>query len=135
MVKLASPPPGGPASVLVEGGIPYAAVLEPALPDGIRIEDRYYEQYLEGGMRIGVYLMKVVFKGDPPPATRIASVEYRLPSDQIQTVSPPPRPQAYNDFYYDASINTSMKQEKVVVVVIRWRDGKRTTHRMPMRVP
>lgn len=69
-----------PAKVVqLEGTIPFAAEVKPPLPAGLRFEDQYQQQYLEGGILTNYYFFRIWLRGDAVALNRILSVEYQLP--------------------------------------------------------
>lgn len=78
-------PRGGVPSrvVQLEGTIPFAAAVKPPLPAGLRFEDQYQQQYLEGGILTNYYFFRIWLRGDAAALNRIRSVEYQLPQSHF----------------------------------------------------
>lgn len=108
--------------------IPYGASVTPALPPGLRFEDKYETQYLEGTVT-NLYYFRIWLRGDPSALNRVRSVDYRLPEQyfartQIRTTRD-------NDYFLDGHAPKGTSWD--IVAVIRWMNGRSTTHRIPFR--
>ena len=115
-------------TVLVTGAIPFAAEARPALPRGLRFEDKYWQQFLEGTPS-EFYLFRVVLRGDPAARARIRSVEYHLPAASFANTRFEARPET--EYMLENSASKDSKWD--ILAVIQWRDGSSSTHALPFR--
>ena len=117
-----------PRTVLVKGSVPFAAEVRPKLPPGLRFEDKYWQQFLEGSPS-QYYLFRVVLRGDAAALARIRSVEYHLPAAyfaKTQVEAP-----SETEYLLENSAPKGSKWD--IQAVIRWRDGNSSTHALPFR--
>jgi hypothetical protein len=126
-------PRGGmPAKVVqLEGPIPFAAEVKPPLPDGLRFEDRYQAQFLEGVPHKAVYYFFIIWlRGDAAALSQIRSVEYQLPEAYFSR--PRVVARAATEYMIDGSVPSDARFE--IVALIRWKNGTRSSHAIPFRV-
>ena len=114
--------------VALETTVPFSAPVNPALPVGLRFEDKYGMQYLEG-TPTDYYLFRVWLRGEPEALKRIRSVEYRLPEQYFSRA--PIRATAHTEYFLQGSASKRNKWD--IVAVIRWTNGRTSTHRIPFR--
>jgi hypothetical protein len=127
-VFLAESSAGALKKIALETTVPFAAPVRPALPDGLRFEDLYQMQYLEG-TPTDYYHFRVWLRGEPEVLKRIKSVDYRLP-EQFFSRSPI-RGAAHSEYFLNGSASSRNKWD--IVAVIRWTNGKVSTHMLPFR--
>src|SRR6185369_8064372 len=120
--------PGGSSIVKLEGTIPYEAEVNPPLPEGLRFEDRYRTQYLEGGTGEYQYFT-IRLRGDAAALTRIRTVEYQLPESFLR---PKVMAKAFDEYMIDGTTSPGARFE--IVAVIQWKNGTRSTHTIISRV-
>ncbi len=108
--------------------VPFAAPVSPDLPRGLRFEDKYQRELLEGTPS-DYHQFRIWLRGDPTMQARIQSVEYHLPeayfsNTRIKTTRA-------TDFYLEGGASERFKWD--IVAVVRWRNGDVSTHRIPFR--
>ena len=64
------------------GSKSFAADVRPPLPAGLRFEDKYQQQHLEGQVS-NYYWFGIRLRGDAAALNRIRSVEYQLPQSHF----------------------------------------------------
>jgi len=129
-VKLRQSGGAVPKVVRIEGAIPFEAEVTPPLPAGLRFEVHYRPWYLTGVPHEPVeYLFKIQLLGEPAALKRIKSVEYRLPED----VSKRPTISRQLETEYFVEGNMPVKDGIVIIAAIRWKNGERSTHTIPLR--
>lgn len=115
-------PRGGTPSKVVrlEGTIPFAADVKPPLPAGLRFEDQYQQQYLEGGILTNYYFFRIWLRGDAAALNRIRSVEYQLPQSHFS------RPRVVANAGMEYMIDGTMLGDARfdIVALIRWKDAR-----------
>jgi len=114
--------------VALETTVPFSAAVVPALPAGLRFEDLYQMQYLEG-TPTDYYLFRVRLRGEAKALTRIRSVEYRLPEQFFSRA--PIRATAHTEYFLQGSASSRNKWD--IVAAIRWTNGKLSTYSLPFR--
>ncbi len=127
-VKLKGEGDAAAKTFLLEGKVPYAVEVTPPLPTGLRFEDSYVQQYMEG-TPIDYYLFCLNLRGEAGAVARIRSVHYQIvdSADAKTKISP----LMANDFYLEVGMRKDAKWD--VTAVIRWKDGNSTTHKLPVR--
>lgn len=129
-VKLRQRDGTSPKVVRIEGAIPFASEVKPPLPVGLRFEVRYQPWYLEGVPHEPVeYLFKIQLLGEPAAHKRIKSVEYRLPEDESKR----PTVSRRVETEYFAEGRMPIKDGVVIIAAIRWKNGEKSTHTIPLR--
>ena len=125
------PRDGAPPKVgRIEGIVPFVSEVKPPLPIGLRFEVRYRPWYLEGVPHEPVeHLFKIQLLGDPEALKRIKSVEYKLSADESEGSRITGRVES--EYYVEGSMPN--KEGGVIIAVIRWEDGKKSTHTIPLR--
>jgi len=125
-------PEGGAEArtVLVEASIPYTAEVRPTLPAGLRFEDHYREQFLEGTPS-GTWHFRVYLRGDAEALAGVRSVEYHLP-DVPYVTNEHVSATAGRDFLLDGTITPEVPFD--VTAEIRWANGRRSTHTLPLQI-
>lgn len=118
-----------PKTILVTGYIPFAAEVEPRLPAGLRFEDKYSQQFLEGGIPTKYYYFRIYLRGDPIARARIRSLEYQLPASHFSKTRITGR--ADSEYLLEDTALADSKWD--ILAVIRWRDGTASTHKLPFR--
>lgn len=117
---------GAKEPVLLKGEIPFAVVVRPALPTGMRFEVKYQEEYLEGTAS-GNYHYRVWLRGDPAAMKKVRSVEYRVPPEfgigarQANTLT---------EYFFEGG---SSSRQFDITAIIRWSNGKKTTYAIPFQ--
>lgn len=122
-------PSGRLKTVALQAAVPFAAEVHPSLPPGLRFEDKYQMQYLDGGAKTDYYLFRLWLRGEPKALQRIRSVEYRLPEKYFSETTIRGRRDA--EYFLDGSASGHEKWD--IVAVIRWIDGSTSRHRIPFR--
>jgi hypothetical protein len=122
---------GAPSKVVqLEGALPFAAEVTPPLPAGLRFETHYRAWYLTGMPHEPVeYLFKIQLLGESAALNRIKSVEYQLPADESKR--PRITHRVESEYFLEGSMPN--KEGVVMVAVIRWKSGERSTHTIPLR--
>lgn len=119
-----------PKVVRIEGAVPFEAEVTPPLPAGLRFETNYRPWYLAGDPHEPVeYLFKIQLLGEPAALKRIKAVEYRLPEDESKR--PTISRQLETEYFVEGSM--PIKEGVVIEAVIRWKNGERSTHTIPLR--
>lgn len=116
--------------VRLEGTIPFAAEVNPPLPDGLRFENKYRRWYLEGGTGDYQYF-RMRLRGEAAALNRIRTVEYQFPAANFSR--PSVSANAFDEYQIDGTVSGGASFE--IVAVIRWKSGTRSTHAIPMRAP
>ena len=119
---------GAPRKVQLQATVPFSAPTSPSLPAGLRFEDLYQMQYLEG-TPTDYYHFRIRLLGEVLALQRIRSVEYRLPEQYFSRTSI--RADRYSGFFLEGS--ASKRNQWDIVAVIRWTNGSTSTHRIPFR--
>jgi len=120
---------GKSKTVALEAPVPFAAAVHPALPPGLRFEDSYQQQYLEGGIATGYYRFRIWLRGEPNALKRIRSVDYRLPEKYFSEKHV--RGRSDREYFLDGTAPSREKWD--IVAVIRWTNGRTSTHRIPFQ--
>jgi hypothetical protein len=119
---------GALRKVLLQATVPFSAPTSPALPAGLRFEDQYQMQYLEG-TPTDYYHFRIRLLGEAAALRRLRSVEYRLPEEYFTRTSI--RADRYSGFFLEGS--ASKRNQWDIVAVIRWTNGTTSRHRIPFR--
>ncbi len=112
--------------VLITGKIPYAADATPKLPYGLRFEDKYWEESLQGAPS-GYHHFRVWLRGDPHALNQIRSVEYRLPLEYFTQTNVIAIPQT--EYFLDGTAPSNSRWD--ISANIHWRDGTLSMHKIP----
>lgn len=113
--------------IALETRIPFAAEARPALPAGLRFEDKYWMQFLEGTPS-GHYLFHIRLRGDPAALNRVVSVRYRLPEHfHVQER----RADRTTEYLLEAGGPRGDSSD--IIAVIRWTNGRTSSHAIPFR--
>lgn len=118
-----------PKRVLLEAAIPFSVPVSPPLPVGLRFEDSYQMQYLEGAPT-DYFTFRVWLRGEPEAFKRIKSVDYHLPEQYFSrtTIRATKSPTEYF-----MSETASSRNQWDIVAVIRWTNGRTSRHSIPFR--
>ena len=113
------------------GTVRSETLQEPPLPEGLRFEINYQPWYLEGVPHEPVeYVFKIQLRGERAALRRIKSVEYRLPDNEAKGARITHRVES--GYYMEGSMPA--REEGVsIIAVIRLKNGKSSTHRIPLR--
>ena len=120
---------GAPKKVALQTTIPFTADVRPELPHGLRFEDKYWMQFLEGTPS-GVYFFRIRLRGDRQAASRIQSVTYRLP----ETAGFHPRePRPHRATEWTLEGGGPRSRDAYITAIIRWTNGRTSTHAIRFR--
>lgn len=129
-VSLAKPASGAAKSVRLQTTVPFSALVRPALPAGLRFEDKYQMEFLEG-TPTDYYQFRVRLRGKPEALKRVMWVDYHLPDQYFSRTEI----RALPDTEYYLEAGTSNRNKFDIVAVIRWINGTISTYRIPFRPP
>ncbi|HLG14860.1 MAG TPA: hypothetical protein VJH03_10220 [Blastocatellia bacterium] len=120
---------GAPSKVVrLEGTIPFGEEAKPPLPSGLRFEIQYRPWYLEGGAAVGHYFL-IWLRGETAALNRIKSVEYQLPTAYF--TNPRAVARAETEYMFEGYKPNNASFE--IVAALRWKNGTRSTHAIPIR--